>query len=337
MLQGFLHFIADVGSTFLPPRYRRDKPLRFEAVTSGAVQFLGALLFLGYRFFIFSWRNAGIIGEPTQAVWNLPEVNDNKGTGIFMMAEFLLQPLHMLFVYLMYEGIVRFAAALISAQVIGSLPFYLMGWVHGLFDKGAHRHYIGKRIVDEVIRDGESLVVRSSRPKLNWNPYMTIEFEDEFYQMVKEEPGEKPRRFTYHLRKNPIGRIVVTIDHYKVDDVMKAPPKQETALSQTRDVMKEKLKEQKKTPLVEDLLMRGGGARHDYDLKIYSCRPKPDWNWYVAIEFEDVFYELFKQEDASPPREYVFYLRKAPPNKPASVVRKYRVDEVFSREPSQSS
>ena len=36
----------------------------------------------------------------------------------------------------------------------------------------------------------------SCRPKLNWNPYMTVEFEGEFYQMFKEEPGFEPRRIT---------------------------------------------------------------------------------------------------------------------------------------------
>jgi hypothetical protein len=328
-LQGFLHFLVSVGLTFLPPRYRRDKLLRWEAAFAGAVQFFAALLFLGYRFFTFWSRAAGNSGDPTQAVWNDPRLNDNFGGGLFMLAEFVMQPLHMLLIYLMYEAVVRFAAAAFVSQVLGSLPFYVVGAVHGLFDKAVHRHYVGARIVDEVIRDGERLVVCSSRPKLNWNPYMTIEFEGEFYQMVKEEPGQKPRRFVYHLRRNPVGRIVVTIDHYKIDAVMKAPPKEDSALKQTRDVMASQLKQKLKTPPVEDLLLRGGGVRQDYDLKIYSCRPKPDWNWYVVIEFEDAFYELFKQEEASAPREYVFYLRKAPPNKPASVVRKYRVDDVL--------
>ena len=36
-------------------------------------------------------------------------------------------------------------------------------------------------------------------------------------------------------------------------------------------------------------------------MKIYSCRPKPDWNSFVAIEFEDVLYELFKQESGFVP------------------------------------
>jgi hypothetical protein len=314
--------------SFLPPRYRPDQRLKFETMTGAMLQGLGTMTFLVYRFMIFSWQRAGILGPPVDTPSNLPEVNANYGTGIFAMAEFIMQPLHMLLLYLFYEAVVRFVGAWVSGQVLGSLPLYLVSGVHGLFDKAAHRHYVGARVLDEVFPVGDGLVVRSSRPKLHWNPYMTIEYQGEFYQMVREEPGEKPRRFTYHLQKNPVGRVVVTIDHYKTDDVMKPPPRDATVLQQMREDMSSKIKQQRKAPLVEDLLIRGG-AKQGYDLKIYSCRPKPDWNSFVAIEFEEVLYELFKQESASLPREFVFFLRKAPPNKPAPVVRHYRVDSVL--------
>jgi hypothetical protein len=327
-LRGFLQFIGGVGMSFLPPRYRPGQRLKFETMTGAMVQGLGTMTFLVYRFMIFSWQRAGIIGSPVDTPSNMPEVNANYGTGVFALAEFVMQPLNMLLLYLFYEAVVRFVGAWVSDQVLGSLPLYLVSWVHGLIDKGAYQRYIGARILDEVIRTHDGLVVRSSRPKVHWNPYMTIEYDDEFYQMVKEDLGEKPRRFVYHLKKNPVGRIVVTIDHYKADDVLKPPPRDATALQQMGEDMISKVKQQRQAPLVEDLLVRGG-ARQGYDLKIYSCRPKPDWNSYVAIEFEDVLYELFKQECASRPREFVFFLRKAPMNKPAVVVRRYRVDEVL--------
>lgn len=329
-IRGFLEFLCGVGLAFLPPRYRRDRRLKFEALTGALVQGLGAMTFLAYRFMIFAWMRAGIIGDPTDTPSNMPEVNANYGTGVFAMAEFIMHPLNMLLLYLVYEAVVRFAGAYISDQVLGSLPMYFVGWFHGLFDKGAHRYYMGARVVDEVVRKGDDLVVHSSRPKLHWNPYMTIEYEGEFYQLVKEEPSDRSRRFTYYLRKNPVGRIVVTIDHYEIDGVLKPPPPEATAFQQMREDMSSKLKQQRKTPLVEDMLLRGG-VRQDYDLKIYSCRPKPDWNSYVAIEFEDVFYELVKQESATGAREFVFFLRKAPPNKPAAVVRYYKIDDVLKR------
>jgi hypothetical protein len=329
-VKGFLTFLIGAGLSFLPPRYRQNYPhLKLEAMAGALVQGLGAMTFLVYRFMVFSWARAGFYGPPTDTPSNMPEVNANYGTGVFAMAEFIFQPLNAFLLYLFYEAVVRFFSAYISAQVFGTLPLYLVSWVHGLFDKGAYRHYVGGRVLDEVVRDGDNFVVHSSRPKLHWNPYMTIEYGGSFYQMVKEEPGEKPRRFKYYLQKNPPGRIVVTIDHYKVDDVLQPVVRDETVLKQMAEDMASKIKLQAKTPLVVDLLVRGG-TRQGYDLKIYSCRPKPDWNWYVAIEFEDIFYELFKQESAAAPREYVFFLRKAPPNKPASVVVKYKVEVPLS-------
>ena len=295
-------------------------------MTAGIIQGLGAMGFLIQRFLTFSWMRAGIIGDPVDTPSNMPEVNANYGTGVFAMAEFIMQPLHMLLLYLACEGIVRLLAAFISHQVIGSLPLYLPGWVHGLFDKAVRRRYMGARVVDEIVRHGVDLVVHSSRPKLHWNPYMTIEYEGEFYQMLNEGPSTKPRRFAFYLRKNPVGRVVVTIDHYKIDEVLKAPPREAPVWQQMWEDMGSKLK--RKGPAVEDLVIHGG-ARQGYDLKVYSCRPKPDWNSYVAIEFEDVFYELLRHEAGPKPREFVFFLRKAPLNKPASVVRHYKTDDVL--------
>ena len=39
-------------------------------------------------------------------------------------------------------------------------------------------------------------------------------------QLMRWEPGPKPHRFVYYLRKNPIGRIVVQIRRYPTADVV---------------------------------------------------------------------------------------------------------------------
>ena len=55
------------------------------------------------------------------------------------------------------------------------------------------REAFGPMIPDEIVRGTArseyDLKVYSSRPKLNWNPYMTVEYENQFYQMFREEPG----------------------------------------------------------------------------------------------------------------------------------------------------
>jgi hypothetical protein len=52
---------------------------------------------------------------------------------------------------------------------------------------------------------------------------MTVEFEGEFYQYFKEGRSHRAGLF-YYLRRNPVGRIVVVVDHYRVAHVLKAEP-----------------------------------------------------------------------------------------------------------------
>ena len=157
---------------------------------------------------------------------------------------------------------------------------------------------------------------------------MTIAFEGEFYQMFKEAPSDGPLRFVYYLRKNPTGRLVVTIDHYRVDDVLN-PPREKSGWQQVWEDLGAKLD---RTPLVADEVIYGG-AKQGYDLKVYSCRPKLDWNSYVTIEFEDRHYHMFKEERGSKPRPFVYYLRDNPTGKPTVVIRRYKIDDVLKSNP----
>jgi hypothetical protein len=334
MAQGFIQYILSVLMTFLPPRYRDpNASLRGEAMSAGILQFLAAVGLLVYRFAIFSWARAApidpnVVNATTAS--NVPDANAIFGGGVFMMADFLFNPWNMLLVYLMYEGMVRFLAALVGHQVIGTLPLYVVSGVHGLIDKKSHEQYLGELVVDLVIPGGEKqsydLKVYSCRPKLNWNPYMTVEYEGKFYQYFKEEHGAAPRRFIYYLRKNPTGRVVVVIDHYKPDAVLK-PPADKWAGTPT--LWEKVFPNRNRSPLAPDEVVRGGTSRHDYDLKIYSCRPKRDWSKHITIEFEDQWYQLFKHERGAQPRPYIYYLRKAAETHPAVVIRHYKVDDVL--------
>lgn len=331
-MKSLFRYIVSVLMTFLPPRYRQDVSLRGEAIVAGMVQILFVTAVLVYRFIMFSWRRAGLIGPGVDTPSNLPEVNAVFGGGIFMMAEFVLTPVNMILVYLIYEGLIRSLAALVGHQVLGTLPLYIISGIHGLIDKTQYQRDIGPLVIDHVARgrpnQNYDLKVYSCRPKFNWNPYMTIEFEGEFYQMLKEEPGPTARRFVYYLRKNPVGRVVVVIDHYKIDDVLKKPPDRWAG---TPSVWQKMFPNWNRAPLAVDEVIRAGPGR-DYDLKVYSCRPKRDWNTYVTIEFEDQWYQLIKEDKGPKSRPYVYYLRKCPETRPAVVIRHYKPDDVLTIE-----
>ena len=224
-MRGLISFIGSVLLTFLPPRYRRDTSLRAAAIVAGIAEAWLAIFILVYRIIEFSRLQESRIGARSEALFDRFGGAAVYESGVIVFFEFALQPLHMFLLYLFFEGAIRILAALVGHQVIGSLPLYAISGIHSVWDRVRYKRDLGKLVIDEVIRgtprSDYALKVYSCRPKLDWNPYVTIEFEDEFYQMFREEPGDSPRRFVYYLRKNPVGRIVVKIRHYKIDDVMK--------------------------------------------------------------------------------------------------------------------
>ncbi len=146
-------------------------------------------------------------------------------TGPFALVDFWMRPLNLVLGYFVIEGTVRFLSALVGEQSFGSLPLYAFSGLHRLVDRRRYKQRLGPLVPDEVTRghfgQGYDLRIRSCRPKLNWNPYMTVEYQGEFYQMFKEDPTTGTREFTYYLRKNPVGRVVVVIDHYDPKTVLK--------------------------------------------------------------------------------------------------------------------
>jgi hypothetical protein len=109
-------FVVGTILTFLPPRYRQGRALRFEAMAAGVFQGIAASILLTYRLMLFAWERAGIFGAPLDTPSNLPEVNAVRGGGVFMMTEFIMQPVNALLLYFIYEAVVRCGAAFVSHQ-----------------------------------------------------------------------------------------------------------------------------------------------------------------------------------------------------------------------------
>jgi hypothetical protein len=311
--------MSSILKSLLPPRYRDGVSPR-AAMVSGILQTMGSLFLLVARA-MFWLQNRTVVDIHTTIIGGGFEV---PGSGIFVLAEFWLNPVHIFIFYLAIEGMVRTLAALAGHQVIGTLPLYVVSGIHGLLDMRKYKKHLGELVEDHVIRGGGTqaydLKVYSCRPKLHWNPYVTIEFEDQFYQCLHEEQGASPRRFVYYLRKNLTGRAVVVVDHYKTDNVLKSEPDKWAG---TLTVWQRMFPNWKVAPPAPDRIVRGKSERQDYDLKIYSCSRKEDWNTHVTIEFEEQRYRLVRDEKGTKSHPYVYYLRKSSETRPGVVVRKY--------------
>jgi hypothetical protein len=194
-----LRILIKIGSVFvcaIPARYRRrwplqDEDLRGATIASGTIEFLlgapGTMLYVGLAV-------AGVILNP-----------------------FLLS------VFLLVEGAARLLAALSSGQILPTLPLQIVAWLHDR-KEGKQADLLMGPLVADTIERGEGkpwdLRVSSCRAKPHWNPYMTIRFENQFYQMLQEDLSPGPRKFVYLLRKNPTSKLVVVVFEYDPRDVM---------------------------------------------------------------------------------------------------------------------
>lgn len=87
-------------------------------------------------------------------------------------------------------------------------------------------------------------------------------------------------------------------------------------------------------PLVADTVDRGDGRA--YDLRIASCRPKPNWDRLMTVAYEDTFYEVAGERQGNPPRRFVYLLRKMPQGKVIRGLHHYRPDEALDKETKPS-
>jgi hypothetical protein len=64
---------------------------------------------------------------------------------------------------------------------------------------------------------------RSSASSPPWNRLTTIRYNDELYELDREEQGRPPRPFVYRLKKLPLGKIIRGVHHYQPEETLQKP------------------------------------------------------------------------------------------------------------------
>jgi hypothetical protein len=143
---------------------------------------------------------------------------------VMLTVEFLLYPHHLLAVYLMAEGLVRAGAAFITEEVLPSLPLWLAWRIQQRATAKAAEAALGFRVPDTVEKVAGlpyDLRILSCRPKERWkDKLLTIAYEEQFYEVVREERGPRPRPFIYLLRKAPESKIIRGVHAYRPDETL---------------------------------------------------------------------------------------------------------------------
>ncbi len=327
--------------SLLPRRYRERLPvgaqadLRQGAILSGVVE--GALclaLFIVRYLDFLEYRVGDLGGRAIEKGVEGVLVNRvvHFGMGAVSLFEYLLHPLTVVLIYFAVEGFVRIFAAVITEEIVGTLPLCGVAWVEEQLGEAHAERSLGPRvadIVEEMYSPDYDLRIFTCRPKPRWDRMMTVAWQQKFYEIVGEQEGRPPHRFIYRLRKSPPGRVIRTVHHYEPQEVMWQKPPQPGFLSVLSEWAQSRLAELRGKgvagPPVPDIVEPLMGA--DYHLRIASCRPKPTWDRLMTVEYEGQFYEVAGEETGTPAYPFVYLLRRLPPGKIIRTVHRYHSDE----------
>jgi hypothetical protein len=205
-------------ASLLPRRYRGSIEVTASAATtSGLVQFVVCLGLFIYRYLHFS---PGQVFGGTQVTMKAAENGGETvimGSGIFILAIYMLQPVTILLAYLTLEGAVRLLAANTTGEVVPNLILTGASFIQGKLGSKVSELAMGARVADQVEAvqsDDVKLRISSCRQKLEWDQRITIFYNEQLYELAGTEKGTAPRRYVYLLRPKPRSKIVRGTYHY---------------------------------------------------------------------------------------------------------------------------
>src|SRR5262249_6555857 len=101
------------------------------------------------------------------------------------------------------------------------------------------------------------------------------------------------------------------------------------AVSKIHEGIEQVIRRHRLGPPIIDMIQ----PSHDgtYDIRVLSCRPKPEWNPGISVRFRGEFYVLAGEERGFAPRPFIYQLRKSPPGRLITVVCDYRLDGPVTR------
>src|SRR5438552_610987 len=152
---------------FLPQRFRRGYFVSAgAAVFSGTIQLLACLVLFIYRYFIFYQQQVADTELLTRAAAKGGETAV-MGSGVFALLIYVAQPVTLLIIYFLVESVARASAAIVSGEVLPTLPLALFDLGREKKKKIEAESALGRRLRDEVetLADGEEALKISTCPE----------------------------------------------------------------------------------------------------------------------------------------------------------------------------
>ena len=184
------------------------------AIWTGLAQFLGFSLWLSLRYRTF------ILARLAQWAPHLVGTSETvQSTALIISTlEFLIYPASLVLLYFALEGLARFAAGLISAEVVPSLPVFVAFRVIEKRRQRLEARRLASLPADivEFLTEGR-IRIASARFRPAWKSTITIGIRGEFYEIENKEPGYPGRRFVFVLKPAAIGRALRAYEEYDLD------------------------------------------------------------------------------------------------------------------------
>jgi hypothetical protein len=323
--------------SLLPKAWRaalvREEEFHWSRATfiSGLVIGVGCMLALiGWYLHFLKAAVQAQMDVTLQATKGVPGEGAAYAMGFAGVVLFFMQPLTWVLAYFSIEGIFRAVAAGVTEESPASLPFVALAAVTRAVQKREYEYRVP--LVADAVTRGEGkeawdLRVASCRPKLDWITPLTIRYHDEFFKVVGEsQVGTTPARpHVYLLKRVPPHEALRGVGDYSPEDSLTQETQKPPGLGSAFADWKER-RRMARLPRVADRVIRGG-PNDNFDLKIESCRPKPQWTTGRTIQFEGVFYRLESDYAGSPQQPFGFVLKRVPPNEAIRGPLAYDPDE----------
>lgn len=327
---GFGRFPLAMALSFLPAAWRRKLglvdagDLRTPALVSGILQIAtcAALIALRYPAFVRSTMAGQSMERAQLGAMEKGGETAVMGFGLVLLVAYLVHPITLVLDYFCLEGVVRAMAAFITGEAVPTLPLVGAAWALGRSQEAAAEKALGPRIVD-LVQPGDGslyhLLIASCRPKQGWDHLMTVSYQEKLYEVTHHEEGVPPRRFLYHLRNKPEGKVVRGLYHYDPAEVLRVATAEEEG---EKISLKQRLARslQREAPPIADTVEPGDGT--EFDLRIASCREKA-WDSLLTISYEDRLYEVAEERPGEPPHPFLYLLRFHPANKVVRRIHRY--------------
>lgn len=205
-------FFLDLAAALLPGP-EREVLVRRGAEPAGISFFLGLAELLGGALLLISNALAtfqGMADRNADFVVNQmdPRLLNSAaakfaivGNGPILWFTWAAHPLTWLLASIPLVGLARLVAFAATRESVGEpliwLPLRIFQGIGRLLRKSERRVRFGGQRPDKLLREGDRLVILSSRPKPDWNDRVTIEVEERFYRLLKAEERQVGHAWAY--------------------------------------------------------------------------------------------------------------------------------------------